>query len=93
MLAAAGAALFVASGRMTLCYNTVPRKPTCGSTSSLGIYYSAQLLLGWRRRETLLIFSCIPRRRFGAIIKLLGFDLLPGETLLKHVPACLRSAV
>ena len=45
VLAAAGAALFVASD-MTLCYNTVQKKPTLWHYLSLGIYYSAQLLLG-----------------------------------------------
>ena len=45
MLAAAGAALFVASD-MTLCYNPVQKKPTLWHYLSLGIYYSAQLLLG-----------------------------------------------
>lgn len=45
VLAAVGAALFVASD-MTLCYNTVQKKPTLWHYLSLGIYYSAQLLLG-----------------------------------------------
>ena len=45
VLAASGAALFVVSD-MTLCYNTVRKKPTLWHFISLGIYYSAQLLLG-----------------------------------------------
>ena len=43
--AASGAALFVVSD-MTLCYNTVQKKPTLWHYISLGIYYTAQLLLG-----------------------------------------------
>lgn len=45
VLAASGAVLFVASD-MTLCYNTLRKKPTLWHYVSLGVYYSAQLLLG-----------------------------------------------
>ena len=45
VLAASGAVLFVVSD-MTLCYNTVQKKPTLWHYISLGIYYTAQLLLG-----------------------------------------------
>lgn len=45
VLVASGAALFVASD-MTLCYNTIQKKPTLWHYLSLGVYYSAQLLLG-----------------------------------------------
>lgn len=44
LFAAAGAALFVASD-LTLCHNTVRGKPTAWHYTSLGIYYTAQLLL------------------------------------------------
>ena len=44
-LAALGAALFVVSD-LTLCHNTMKRKPTMWHFVSLGVYYSGQLLLG-----------------------------------------------
>ena len=45
VLAACGAALFAVSD-LTLCHNTIRKKPQSWHRNSLGVYYAGQLLLG-----------------------------------------------